>query len=498
MTGKTSPIPYSGEGFKHDIFVSYSHGIPPEGGGDSSLKKWTHALIKKLKEHIGYSLHSNEPVDVWYDEKLPGNLPLTETLKKEVESSAILVIVMTRNYLDSDWCKDEREWFKNEVERRGGGVENVFVVHAMVTDADEWPDFLKDGAGKTVLGFPFCEVAKEEAARPYGWIVPEKSNTENLFVESLTNLVSAIATRMDEIRNSGPVEVPTTEPPDTGWPVLVAPGTDDVRAFSREVRKQLKQRGCLLLPREEINIEEYSPQDQKQELEIAHAFVQMLGIAASREESQSIGRVQALNELAQSESVRQFLWRQSSIPLEAIKFDPDYRQFVEGLGDLPGYTASELADDVVAYLESSEASESNDEIAYMEIPPKALDEFDRWKNDIRTDDCVILPLKPPTRGKIDEIQRERESRQLLYGQCKAVLLMYCLRDELKWLRDAIINFAKDVAIIGREERPVPVPVVIDYFGEADVLAKKSGVDVIRWEEGSDASELWEKLEGIVT
>lgn len=71
---------YTGAEFEHDIFVSYSHGISPPSGGDSDLKTWTHELVEKLKEHIGYSLENQKhPVNVGYDAQLSGNVPLTDT-----------------------------------------------------------------------------------------------------------------------------------------------------------------------------------------------------------------------------------------------------------------------------------------------------------------------------------------------------------------------------------------------------------------------------------
>lgn len=410
---------------------------------------------------------------------------------------------MTRLYLSSEWCEKEREWFENEIKRRGGGIENVFVVRAMATENEDWPDFLKDGFGETVLGYPFCDEAKGKAARPFGWVKPSKSDTQ--FSEALTELASDIATRLDEIRKEKHTTRSTTDragsrsqSETTGWPIFVAPGTEDVRPIAKEIRTHLEQKKCLLLPPEEIKIEEFTEQDENQAFSIARTFVQCIGVSAAKEEGAETGRVQLLNQRARQQSIPQFLWRDRNIPLNALDYDQTYKQFVESLGDIPGRTASELADEVIMHLGKQGPGSSTDLLAFIEVPADALNEFDRWKNDICSDNCMLLPLKPPGRGKISEIQKERESRRLVYCDCSAVLLMYCIADQLTWLKDAIVNFLKDITAIRRERNRFPVPVVIDYVGEAEALATTMGVDVITWQEGSDPNTLWQKLRNVVT
>lgn len=504
MTNNATEESYTGAEFKHDIFVSYSHGRPPENGEDSDLKTWTHGLIEKIKEHIGYSLEvQNQPIKVWYDAKLSGNVAVTETLKREVKNSATLLIVMTGNYLLSEWCEKEREWFENEIRRRGGGIENVFVVRAMATEGEDWPDFLKDGFGDTVLGYPFCDEAKGKAARPFGWVKPSKSDPK--FYEALTNLVSEMATKFDEIRKKNRTTLSTNEeakagtpPENTSWPVLVAPCTEDVRPFSEQIRKLLKQKGCMLLPREETKIEHFTQEDQEQAFSIVRAFVQLIGILAAREEGEEIGRVQLLNQYARQYDKKQFLWRDSRIPLDVLESDQKYKQFVESLRDIPERTVTQVTDEVVEYLRSGDLKSGAEQslLAYMEVPAHALDQFDRWKNDICTKDCLLLPLKAPARGGLQQIQSERKSRQFVFRACRAVLLMYCIADELDWLMNAIVNFLKDIGPIRREGSRTPVPVVIDYVGEADAVATTE-VTIIHKEEGADASTLWQEIKRLL-
>ena len=51
------------------------------------------------------------------------------------------MIVMSKRYLKSSWCKDELDWFQSQVEARAGGSGRVFVLRAQKTDESRWPEF---------------------------------------------------------------------------------------------------------------------------------------------------------------------------------------------------------------------------------------------------------------------------------------------------------------------------------------------------------------------
>ena len=68
------------------------------------------------------------------DEEIEGNLPLTRQRLHKASTSALLIVIMSDFYLDSDWCKDEAAWF----EEADGGWANtdgrIFVVKTSRTD----------------------------------------------------------------------------------------------------------------------------------------------------------------------------------------------------------------------------------------------------------------------------------------------------------------------------------------------------------------------------
>ncbi len=64
------------------------------------------------------------------DRELPGNQPLTEVIGESVRGSAVLVIVMSENYLaeDSNWCQRELDAFLQQFPVASGAGGRIFVV----------------------------------------------------------------------------------------------------------------------------------------------------------------------------------------------------------------------------------------------------------------------------------------------------------------------------------------------------------------------------------
>lgn len=181
--------------FDPDVFVSYSHG-DPRGGGASDLKTWTHALLRKLENQI-LSLDTEfDDMLIWKDEQLDPTVHLTQDLRARVGASGILLIVMSKRYLASSWCRDELEWFRQQIQDRSTEQGRVFVLKAQPTDTATWPEFLRDERGHAMLGFSFYDPTN---GMPYGW--PDLQETNRDFVKEMCRLQTALTKRLRELRD---------------------------------------------------------------------------------------------------------------------------------------------------------------------------------------------------------------------------------------------------------------------------------------------------------
>jgi hypothetical protein len=180
--------------FEYDVFVSYSHG-DPNSAGDSPLKRWTGALIRELKAEVLSVDTEFDQLNVWLDAHIDPTSSLTDELRGKVKSSGILMIIMSPRYLASSWCKDELEWFREQIRNRSNDQGRVFVVRALATNESDWPDFLRDERGNSLVGFRFHDPFDK---MPYGWR-EIRENSED-YVRQLWTLQTALTKRLRELR----------------------------------------------------------------------------------------------------------------------------------------------------------------------------------------------------------------------------------------------------------------------------------------------------------
>lgn len=169
------PLPdvaHVGAPFTSDVFVSYSHG--DDGAGNGSLAPWSAAFARELERELRADRKYRQSLRVFLDQDLrPGQgvdpmSPLTAQLQERIEGAALLVILMSPDYLASRWCADERTWwFERQTSRGRPTDDRVAVVRIWPTDV-KWPDVLNDARGEPLTGFPFYATI-DGVARPLGW-----------------------------------------------------------------------------------------------------------------------------------------------------------------------------------------------------------------------------------------------------------------------------------------------------------------------------------------
>ncbi len=180
--------------FDPDVFVSYSHG-DPRHTGDSPLKTWTNALLHRLESEILSLDPEFVSLNIWRDERIDPTARLTEELRCKSTGSGVLVIVMSKHYLLSSWCRDELEWFRKQIQDRASEPGRVFVVRAQPTETAGWPEFLRDERGHAMPGFTFHEPDGD----PWGW--PDLREPPRDFVKEMCRLRMALTKRLRELRD---------------------------------------------------------------------------------------------------------------------------------------------------------------------------------------------------------------------------------------------------------------------------------------------------------
>ena len=143
-------------GFQYDIFISYRQADNKFGW----VARLDETLRSMLEEHDRPK--KGEPpwrFEIFRDNReLPGNQPLSDAINEAVRGSAVIVIVMSENYLadDSDWCRRELEAFLQPFGGASAAGGRIFVVRKESVHETRWPAELQQ-----LVGYPFWEVDQD-------------------------------------------------------------------------------------------------------------------------------------------------------------------------------------------------------------------------------------------------------------------------------------------------------------------------------------------------
>jgi hypothetical protein len=252
--------------YDHDVFISYAH------LDDRGARPWISTLVENLKLYASPRL--GRQLRVWMDHELAGNDPVTPALIGAIQRSATLLVVMSRGYLQSEWCCKERNAFLSVAADRIA-EQRVFVVDAWETDRSEMPGELRD-----LKGFPFWvqDSGAGGFARPLGLIDVQ----ERRYHERLIDLSAQLVKRLQslEVANTT-IETGAANPFDT---VFIARSTDDLEDREEELNGYLSQAGIERLPKKWYPdmSEAAFRAAMNADLQRSSVFVQLLGKAHGR------------------------------------------------------------------------------------------------------------------------------------------------------------------------------------------------------------------------
>ena len=95
--------------YAHDIFVSYAQ--VDDLSDDDGVDGWVTTLIKRLRNRLAQLLGRQDNFSLWCDHHLSHHVNITPEIMGTLENTATLVVVFSPGYLESPWCKRERETF---------------------------------------------------------------------------------------------------------------------------------------------------------------------------------------------------------------------------------------------------------------------------------------------------------------------------------------------------------------------------------------------------
>lgn len=459
--------------FEHDIFVSYAH--------SDLLKDWSARLIKELRTLVagGLGLRGAEEVGVWWDYHLRGNQPLTGQLRAEVEGAGVLLVLMSDWYLKSAWCQDERDWFVQDVRRRG--ADRVFVVRACATDDRGWPAAFKDERNHPLVGYNF--VAVEDPTIPKGHPRPEDAFDSKEFYDGLRKLARDIVSQLKALKLA---EIPAAVEPEQDSPglseqgdvvFLAAAPAEDVEELRDELAALLRAQGCEVVP-------DANPPDLDEVHQCApdwvskcDKFAQVLGSRYGKWKHDETGLVMYQHALAKQHQKPIYVYRAPTVDVSAIKH-ADYRTFLEGFDQDDTGGLQSFADRVT--LRAPKPDDEFGQSVFMMAGPrdKVLEqEIRRLMEEL---DIFVFPITQSSEAARDVSSILDEQRFLeVLRRCGKIIVLAGQAKLDFWLEQTILYIEQDIrrklggAIPPYAVIDAPPPPPVNASKRLSVLLKES-------------------------
>jgi hypothetical protein len=224
------------QGFEQDLFISFSHEDNLAAGGESG---W----VAQFREHLAVWLRRRglKGLEIWWDEeRLRGNTDFDARIERVLSGTALLLVLHSRNYRQSDYCRKELDWFVSHARQQHLGLSvgdrrrilNVLInniPHREWTDSGHWTGPLAGAAG-----IALHDADKVDA---FGDPVPPEQ-----FARALRPLVTAITETLDAF----PKETATPPAGDVRPSLFLANVADSLCPFRKRLIKEIGDRARVL------------------------------------------------------------------------------------------------------------------------------------------------------------------------------------------------------------------------------------------------------------
>jgi hypothetical protein len=277
-------------GYEHDVFVSYAHADNEVPEGSSARYGWVTTLARNL--NTGPNVYRK---NIFIDHHLkPGDV-FSDDLVAKVGRSALLVLLLSQNYIDSEWCGKELDHFIRTHANDPDKPADVFVVELFpYEELTQVPGSIQNIRKRLIHAKFWLQPTDIAAPVLAGYPTPDESGSEGKvhYWRVLNELRGAIDSRLRARRIAPSSAAESAEitaslaraaTPALGT-VLLADVTDDLEAQRNAVRVALEPEGIAVLPAGDyvgLAPEEFESAIEA-DLEQSHLFVQLLSLTAGR------------------------------------------------------------------------------------------------------------------------------------------------------------------------------------------------------------------------
>jgi hypothetical protein len=486
--------------FGTHVFISYAH-------NDNVViesKGWISLFYDRLRPMLLQWLKREDPV-VWLDEKrLSSNDVFDPKIRERLPDTAVLVAIVSDNYVASQWCRDEANAFcEHAAKSIGIAPANKSRIFKVVRLPPETEDGLPDAMQRTLRRDFFVRVDKEqrESTDENDRLLPLDPCFGEAFGKKLNLqlmiLAQEIAETLKAIRRA---EAENPAPPPPARPAVYLASCGHDRSADRDaLRSELLQRGYPVLPEQELPLAEGALRDTVARLlEQAALSIHLVGASPGPvpdgEGDDSVVAIQ--NALAVERARRApagSFARLVSLPAGTAASKPRHQTFIDSLhrDDTVQGGADLVTGDLAVVKQAMVAALRRLEAPPPPVLPTAADRPTLYVICDRADlapsrelrrllETGAVVLKPVFDGTPEEL---REANLQRLGECEAVLVYYGSGTD-RWKAAVDADLRRAAAL--RSGRPFAFGATWlagpdsddkeDLAGGADVIDARAGFD----------------------
>lgn len=330
--GPSTPTAYV-PGHEYDVFVSYARRTNEDGKLDDQ-----YGWVTRFYFHLNRILNERCPgVRVFFDDvSIAGNVDLDEKVVTAVQSSAMLVVVLSPVYLSREYCKKERDLFCSSIGGEQAAIPRTLLVHHHDVPLNERPTFLTRPKGYT---FFRTDPLKPHLQRP---LEDTSEKLKDEYKDCLYDLCGEIVGKLKELKQDHAATQARLKAAATGSPVVddrsapvifLAEATPDLRGRQdrRCVETAMRQAGFRILPEAGYGRNDLTAYQQSldKDLQRSMLFVQVLGDSGSEESQLPYGFEGLQFARAKAAGKPCLRWRPRDLDLNAIReFMANYHRYL--------------------------------------------------------------------------------------------------------------------------------------------------------------------------
>jgi hypothetical protein len=237
-------------GFEEDVFISYAHndddtyGLEPRG--------WVAQLHLDLKQRVKVFLGAtaNAEPSLWRDCEIRTFEDFAKKISNRLARTGTFLSIISPSSIHREWCVRELEEFTSSAERNLGiRIDDekwrIFKIEKVPVDQATWPPHLQQGNRSYKFHGPDPRDGEEHEFRP---LLGGEYGVR--YFEEMDALARDIATVLRELtRKAKSADVAATATAaKPGLAVYVAEPTSDMEKEASAIRRDLTDRGYLVLP----------------------------------------------------------------------------------------------------------------------------------------------------------------------------------------------------------------------------------------------------------